>query len=359
MFKTGDKVRIKGKKTIYTVLAIPGEPEYDRKGFYDLNGTGCLIEKGWESQLNLELVETKQNVSLDSVVLNEDKKLEIQAAISQLKNNDLIFKEWGFSDVFEKGTAVALLFFGIPGTGKTLMAQAIADSIGAKLEIYGTADIESSEPGGAERFIRMLFGKPSKDRVMLFDECDSLLMDRNVVGPIIGAQVNALLQEIEKYNGIIIFTTNRLGKLDPALERRITTKVEFDFPDKIARKAIWTRLIPNKAPIGKDVDWDILSEFPLAGGNIKNAVLNAARMAAFQNSKEIHMDHFKNAIEKESESISKFVAAYEQSPHQSLVSDMQRTYTGIGLTKNDTMMQTSKSSKTKDIRDKLKEKYHG
>lgn len=262
---------------------------------------------------------SKKKITFDSVILAEDKKEEIKAAISQSENYAKIFEEWGFDDVFEKGTAVTLLFHGVPGTGKTLMAQAIADNLGADLKIYGTADIESSTPGEPERIMRKIFNAArdffsvnKKHQVILFDECDALLYNRNKVGVILGAQINALLTEIEKHDGIIIFTTNRIEILDPALERRIAAKIEFPFPDKVQRKQIWARMIPKKAPLGKDVNLDHLAEYPLAGGNIKNAVLNAARMAAYKKASSIDMHYFVQAIEKEAVAQKFFEAEYHK-----------------------------------------------
>lgn len=268
----------------------------------------------------------RDGIKLDSVIISKDKIEQIRAAISQQENEQTIFNDWGFSEVFEKGTAISLLFWGIPGTGKTLMAQAIADETGAELKIYGTADIQSSEPGGAERTIKEIFKSAKtnnkeggKKVVLLFDECDSLLTDRNEVGVVLGAQVNTLLQELERYEGIVIFTTNRMGKLDPAVERRIAAKIEFTFPDRKERRAIWGRLIPKKAPINTDVNLDQLSKIPLAGGNIKNSVLNAARTAAYEKSKTIKMKHFVDAIEKEARSLQAFIAEYEAQTHHNLL----------------------------------------
>lgn len=264
----------------------------------------------------------RKPLALDTVVLSDEKKDEIKAAISQLNNSNLIFDEWGFGEVFEKGTAVTMLFYGTPGTGKTLMAQAIAEEHNAELKIYGMAEIGSSEPGGSERTIQKIF-KEAKDfffsnkrhRVILFDECDSLLYDRSKVGVILGAQINALLSEIERHEGIVIFTTNRIGTLDPALERRITAKIEFTFPDQKQRLAIWERMIPEKAPLAKNVNLKRLAKSPIAGGNIKNAVLNAVRMAAYENGKEIEMKHFLKAVEREMMSIAAFENSRDHRQH--------------------------------------------
>jgi len=269
----------------------------------------------------------KKKVKLSSIVIPEERYKQIHAAISQIENSVIIFETWGFADVFEKGYAVTLLFWGIPGTGKTLTAEAISNELNKELKIVQTADIETSEPGGAERMIRTIFQHAKgKEVIILFDECESLLMDRNEVGPILAAQVNALLTEIEKFDGIVIFTTNRLGKLDPALERRITTKVEFQFPNVEQRLLIWKRMIPKKAPLHKNVNLERLAEFPLTGGNIKNVVLNAARTAAFEKKKKISQQHFIDTIEKELQSIQSFASEYKRSTHQSNLGGMSRAY---------------------------------
>jgi SpoVK/Ycf46/Vps4 family AAA+-type ATPase len=288
----------------------------------------------------------QEKVSLESVVIADDKLEEIKAAISQVEHEDLIFGEWGFGDVFEKGTAITMLFHGVPGTGKTLMAQAIANEIGADLKIYGNAEIQSSEPGGAERAIKKLFAAAKdffttnkKQQVILLDECDALLYDRAKVGVILGGQINTLLTEIERHEGIIIFTTNRIGTLDPALERRIAAKIEFTFPTEEQRVAIWKRMVPKDAPLDKDVSFKKLAEHPIAGGNIKNAVLNAARMAAYKKAKSINMMHFDAAVQREVEAAEAFREKYEVSPGGYIAGNDIGITEGRGLTvERDTKM---------------------
>ena len=274
----------------------------------------------------------KAKVSFDSVIMPQDKKEQIDAAISQLKRHDTIFEKWGFEEIFEKGTAISMIFYGIPGTGKTLMAEAISNKLGQELLVISPAEIETQVPGGAERNIKRYFkiaaGKmgaptaeinkqtgepvqgPAKKHVILFDECDSLITNRANVGMILAGQINTILSELEKFEGVVIFTTNRLGTLDPAIERRLTAKIEFEFPTIDLRKSIWKRMIPKKAPIAKDVDFDDLARVALTGGHIKNAVLNAARDAAYKELKEITNDCFLAAIDEEVKSMASFEAAF-------------------------------------------------
>jgi SpoVK/Ycf46/Vps4 family AAA+-type ATPase len=271
------------------------------------------------------------SVYFDTVILEDCKKEQIKSAISQIDNNETIFEKWGFGDVFEKGMAVALLFYGVPGTGKTLMAQAIADRMKNPILTVSPAEIETSTPGGAERNIQKFFkvasgklrpqtgetnakGEPvegeMQKHILLFDECDSLITNRDNVGIIMRGQINTLLSELERFDGIVIFTTNSIKSLDPAMERRITSKIEFEFPNQEMRLKIWQRMIPKKAPIAKDVNFEKMSEFPLAGGNIKNVVLNAARQAAYAKKKTIDYKCFLTAVEHEAIGMKAFEATY-------------------------------------------------
>ena len=341
-----DSVEVGSFGTVISVQAHTTEEPY----YYSVQIDGT--ETSWNFYASHLKPYAKTKVTIDSVVLKDEKKEEIRAAISQQENAKIIFDKWGFGEVFEKGTAVSMLFWGIPGTGKTLMAQAIADEFDSDLKIYSTADIQSMEPGGAERMIRKIFEEATKKnkakgrhRVILFDECDSLLMDRNEVGPILGAEVNALLTEIERYEGIIIFTTNRLGKLDPALERRLSAKIEFEFPDEAARHAIWQRMIPKQAPLHKDVDLKKLAKHRVAGGNIKNAVLNAARHAAYKKADRITHDHFEQAVKREVASQQAFQDEYKKQTHTTM-HGYQRGKNGLTVDRKSDMKQEINISRT-------------
>lgn len=252
------------------------------------------------------------HVEFDSVILAEDKKLQILDAISQVDNHDLIFKKWGFGEIFEKGTAISMLFYGQPETGKTLIAQAIADKYGKKLVMVSTAEIETPEPGGAERNLKKYFEEASKGgHVLLLDECDSLICHRGNVGMIVAAQINALLTELERHKGIVIFTTNRLGSLDPAFDRRLSLKLEFEMPNAEERVKIWQRMFPKKAPVQKDIDWASLAQVEIAGGHIKNVVLKAARRAAAGKLREITEEVIWDALEQEVSSNAAFQEAID------------------------------------------------
>lgn len=285
-------------------------------------------EEGLKDSLGWEFIIPRQKVSFDQVVLPDEHKAAIEDAIKQIDNHDLIFDEWGFGEVLEKGTAVSMLFYGPPGTGKTMIAQAIADKYDYKLKVIGSAEIESSEPGQAERNIKAFFDEANKDgkTVLLFDECDSLIADRRAVGMILGAQINALLTNLENYKGIAIFTTNRLEKMDEAFNRRLSLKLKFDMPTAAARVQIWKNLFPKKAPLASDIKWDKLASVELTGGYIKNVVLRSARRAANSEAKQITHAILVDALLEEVERMEEFETAINSSPVARLVSNGQ----GIG-----------------------------
>lgn len=259
----------------------------------------------------LELASPKQKIDFDKVVIADEKRQQIIEALEQINQQELIFEKWGFNKTVEKGRGVSMLFYGPPGTGKTLMAQAIADRLDLRLKIIATADIQSSEPGQAERNIRDAF-KNAKDgkTLILFDECDSLIFDRTVVGAILGAQVNELLSSLEHFDGITIFTTNRIEILDEAVDRRLALKLEFAMPSQEERAEIWKRMIPEEAPLTGDIDFMKLASVEIAGGHIKNAVLRAARIAATQKLKDdkktINMMHLVRALQQEGKAMLAF-----------------------------------------------------
>lgn len=274
--------------------------------------TETTLLKNYSNGAKLQHLASAVKVDFDSVILTAEKKNQIVEAIEQVNNHDLIFKDWGFGEKFEKGTAISLLFYGLPGTGKTLMGQAIADKFNYKLKVISTAEIETPEPGGAERNIQKHFQEASDGKtVLLFDECDSLIHDRGRVGMIMAAQINALLTALENHKGIVIFTTNRLGSLDTAFERRLSLKLEFPMPDAEHRVMIWKRMFPSQAPVDTNVRWQDLAKVEIAGGHIKNVVLKAARKAAASKAKRITDDIIWDCLENEIASSQAFTEAID------------------------------------------------
>jgi len=119
--------------------------------------------------------------------------------------------------------------------------------------------------------------------MLLFDEADSLFGKRTQVKSSVdryaNLEVNYLLQRIERFDGLVILTTNFEAGLDDAFARRIRFRVAFPQPDEEGRRELWRALIPSAVP-RRDVDLDVLAAtYELSGGHIKEIVLRAASLA--------------------------------------------------------------------------------
>merc|ERR1712054_601671 len=115
------------------------------------------------------------------------------------------------------------------------------------------------------------------DAVLFFDECESIFESRERSHR---RDVNMLLTELERHDGLIILATNRPFDLDEAMHRRITLAIEFHKPDHLLRKDIWQALLPPSLPVAEGIDLAALAmRYELSGGFIKDAILTALSIA--------------------------------------------------------------------------------
>jgi SpoVK/Ycf46/Vps4 family AAA+-type ATPase len=225
------------------------------------------------------------------VILPPRTRAALDEALSQVRSHELIFTHWGLGERHSTGLGLAFNFAGPPGTGKTICAEAIATSLGKRLLSVRYAEMESMWIGETPKNVAAVFRMASEqDAVLFFDEADSIASRRSTGATQGGYQresntvVNTLLKELETFNGVVIFATNLAVNFDPAFERRIRTHVMFEMPGVDEREKIWkVQIHPAKTPLSDDVNFRTLAErYEVSGGDIKNAVLKAATMAAAQ-----------------------------------------------------------------------------
>lgn len=220
-------------------------------------------------------------MGLDDLVLPGRTRESVCLALDHVRNSGRLLDAWGLRDTFSYGTGVTMLFYGPPGTGKTATAEAIARELDKPLLVADYSKIQNCFVGQTEKNIVSTFRKARQhDAVLFWDEADAMFFDRDTASRAWEVRdINVLLQEIERFEGVCILATNRNTILDKALERRISAKVEFPRPNRELREAIWRKLIPERLPLADDVDIARLSQADLAGGEIKNVILNASRFA--------------------------------------------------------------------------------
>jgi len=248
--------------------------------------------------------------TFDDVILPPATRRALDTALAQVTQHDLIFNRWGLGERHPTGRALAFNFAGPPGTGKTICAEAIAHSLGRPLLLVRYAELESLWMGETPKNVAAIFRTARDERaVLLFDEADAIAARRST-SVVHGYDresntiVSVLLQELEWYDGVVIFATNLAANFDPAFERRIRTHVLFEMPGQAERERIWrVQLHPARTPLAADVDFhEMARRYEVSGGDIRNAVLKAALAAAAEPgpdvAKRIHQHHFEAGIEE-------------------------------------------------------------
>ncbi|MDX9721508.1 MAG: AAA family ATPase [Myxococcota bacterium] len=244
------------------------------------------LELGARSQLRSKLSDfteaSRVKLTLEHLVLPEDVMKDVGEFLDACKHRARVMYEWGFNKRLVTGKGLVALFAGEAGTGKTLCAEILANELDLQLQIVSIPKVVSKWVGETEKNIRQIFSHArAQNSMLLFDEADALFAKRVKVeraqDHYQNMEVNMLLQEVERFDGIIILTTNLEANIDRAFERRILFKLEFPVPEAPERERIWQTLIPKKTPVDDDIDWEFLAEqFELTGGQIKNAIIRAA-----------------------------------------------------------------------------------
>ncbi|MFH1962210.1 MAG: CDC48 family AAA ATPase [bacterium] len=230
--------------------------------------------------------------------------------------------EWPlkYSDLFRKADTnpvKGILLYGAPGTGKTLLAKAIAHESGVNFISIKGPSLISMYVGESERAIRQIFkkAKQASPTILFFDEIDAVVPRRNSAGSdahVTERVISQFLTEmdgIEELKGVMVLAaTNRLDLIDPAILRsgRFDLLLELPLPDKKTREKIF-RIHTKDKPLDKEVDLKQLAEETkeMVGADIeficKKAAIMAIREYITQNPNQnlefrITKTHFEDAM---------------------------------------------------------------
>ena len=246
----------------------------------------------------------RPGVSFNDVAGVEEAKTELQEVVEFLKYPERFLS---LGAKIPKG----VLLVGQPGTGKTLLARAVAGEAGVPFfHISGSEFVEMFVGVGAAR-VRDLFDQAKRNApcIVFVDEIDAVGRHR---GAGLGGghderepTLNQILVEMDGFetnnNVIVLAATNRPDILDPALLRpgRFDRRVTLDLPDIRGREAILKVHAAGK-PIAPEVTLDNLAkETPgFSGADLANLVNEAAILAARNNKKSIFMAEFEEAVDR-------------------------------------------------------------
>jgi len=246
----------------------------------------------------------KEKVLFTDIAGNDNAKQDLQEVVDFLKHPKK-YKDLGAK--IPKG----VLLVGNPGTGKTMLARAVAGEAGVPFfSISGSEFVEMFVGVGASR-VRDLFSKAKKNApcIIFIDEIDAVGRKR---GSGMGGghdereqTLNQILVEMDGFDGetnvIVLAATNRADVLDPALLRpgRFDRRVNITLPERKDREAI-LKVHFKKKPTDETVDLDKLAAKTAgsSGADLANMANEAAIIAARRNKKKISNDELTEAFER-------------------------------------------------------------
>lgn len=221
-----------------------------------------------------------QVVTDQALVLSPKIHNELAALQTRCEQREEVFHALGPALAGAGHGGVKALLYGESGTGKTLAALYLASQLAAPLYRLDLGAVLNKYVGETEKNIHQLMLDAAEgDFILLIDEADALFAKRGD-GDSGGERfanmlTNYLLARIEQHPGIVLMTTNGLGRIDSAFMRRFDRVIEFHPPTLDERARLWQNHLGARSP-GEQACKQLASLCDLSGGFIRNAVLAAA-----------------------------------------------------------------------------------
>ncbi len=238
-----------------------------------------------------DLIEPK--TTFDDVVLPKKTHEMLKTLLRQVdKKTIALLKKWGIKKSDEINAKV--IFYGAPGTGKTLSAYSIAKELNKPVLSLDASKILSMYVGESEKNVRKMFDeyyeiseKLKIKPLLLLNEADQFLSTRTTASFSSADKMhnqiqNIFLEQFEKFEGILIATTNLLETIDKAFSRRFDYKIEFVKPTYKEREKLWKMKLPHNADYEEDFDIKKLAKYELTGAQIELVIKNTAMKVALR-----------------------------------------------------------------------------
>ncbi|MCV3482845.1 ATP-binding protein [Campylobacter sp. CNRCH_2014_0184h] len=257
-----------------------------------------------------ELIEP--NTNIDDVIMPQSTKDLLESILKQQDKKVLErLNKWGIKT--NKNIEAKIIFYGPAGTGKTMSALSMAKAMKKSILSFDCSKILSKYVGESEQNVRKIFDtykelcQTSKQSpILLLNEADQFLSTRvessGGADKMHNQMQNIFLEQIERFSGVIIATTNFLESLDVAFSRRFEYKIEFKKPNYEQRLMIWQKALPKNAKFEGSFDLKKLASYELSGAQIVMVIKNTALKAAISKDGVFKMSDFLHTIEKEIES---------------------------------------------------------
>lgn len=224
------------------------------------------------------------DTSYDKLVLDTTKKNILKTLVLNTKNS--------FKDIVKgKSGGCIFLLHGTPGTGKTLTAETISETLHKPLYCITSGELGTDVIQVETKLSQILEMTQRWDAIILIDEADVFLEKRDTQNLVRNAIVCVFLRLLEKYNGIMFLTTNRKTELDYAFQSRISLILEYNDLNYENRLKVWNSLLSSAKINLEETYINDYAKFITNGRNIKN-IIRLANSLAIGNEEETSNKHF-------------------------------------------------------------------
>ncbi len=253
--------------------------------------------------MNLPARLTTTRLAWDDLILDGHVMEEIEEIISWIRFKDRLLNEWKLGKQLKPG--YKSLFYGAPGTGKTLTAALLGKRSDMDVYRIDLSMVISKYIGETEKNLANVFDQAeNKNWILFFDEADALFSKRTTTNTsndrYANQEVAYLLQRIEDFPGLVILATNLRANLDSAFARRFQSVIHFPVPGAELRAKLWRSIFSEKSKLNASINIEKISnDYELTGGAIVNVVRYCSLKALERNSNEIIPEDIYAGIRKE------------------------------------------------------------
>ena len=254
--------------------------------------------------VNFPAKEVTTLLEWEDLVVNEAVFMQINQIKLWIKHHDTLMNEWGMKKQISPG--FRSLFYGPSGTGKTLTATLLAKEFNRPVYRVDLSQVVSKYIGETEQNLEKIFNQAEhKDWILLFDEADALFGKRTNTKSsndrYANQEVSYLLQRVERFNGLVILTSNFKNNIDDAFLRRFNSIIKFSKPSAEERLKLWKNAIPKTVSIEEALINQIANVYELTGAQIVSSIMHASLLTIEENANFLSKENLLLGIKAEFE----------------------------------------------------------
>eukprot|EP00462_Mataza_sp_D1_P005789 CAMPEP_0175123610 /NCGR_PEP_ID=MMETSP0087-20121206/2337_1 /TAXON_ID=136419 /ORGANISM="Unknown Unknown, Strain D1" /LENGTH=1012 /DNA_ID=CAMNT_0016405317 /DNA_START=173 /DNA_END=3211 /DNA_ORIENTATION=- len=294
---------------VSAMLLAVGRDENNPVLTQDDLASGCAFQMRGSLQMKTFAERVVPRGGLDTLILSSTLKENLENIVGFEKARTFLYSQWGFSKGIGSDIGTKAMFWGAPGTGKSLAAEAMGFEIGKPLKVINFGELVSEMNNAGS-------GKNGMSKVLNAVFNDAKLMDAVLVldkfhleGERDSLQFDMILHAIEQFPGVLIIIVSSrksldlsLHLLDPDFVRHIRFLVDFKVPTNEQRLQLWKHVVPKELPLSSNVDFKELATLThgFTGGFIASCLFQGAAMAALRKpaDRKVKMADLKKAIER-------------------------------------------------------------